>query len=313
MRRFSVCLALVGLAAAAPASGGQDVRVSDPDLRGDAGIPLEAPDGVRVFTGAGEEASWEAMVVAARAVDVVLLGEIHDDSVGHAARHRLVEVLARGEQELVLSLEMFESDVQPVLDEYLAGLITEDHFLAASRPWARYATDYRPYVELARERDFPVVAANPPRRYVNRVYRLGAEGLVDLPPEAARWLPPLPLGPPSDRYRAEWDAAAEEHGHGGEEALLAQVLWDAGMAHAIARGLLERPDARVIHVAGAFHVAGGTGIPEHLERYRPGTSRLIVAAYPVSADQGFDPDSHLGRGDFVLLTHRAVPAHPSAF
>lgn len=51
---------------------------------------------------------------------------------------------------LVLSLEMFEADNQSVLNEYLDGKITEDEFLAKSRPWPRYKTDYRQLVEFAK-------------------------------------------------------------------------------------------------------------------------------------------------------------------
>jgi hypothetical protein len=51
---------------------------------------------------------------------------------------------------VVVAMEMFERDVQGVLDQYLAGTITEEQFLKASRPWPRFATDYRPLVEFAR-------------------------------------------------------------------------------------------------------------------------------------------------------------------
>jgi hypothetical protein len=111
-----------------------------------------------------------------------------------------------GERPVVLSLEMFERDVQYILDEYLAGLITEDQFLESARPWERYRTDYRPMVEFARAHGIPVVAANAPRRYVNRVTRLGPSSLEALSPAARRFLPELPYPGPSEAYRAEWDA-----------------------------------------------------------------------------------------------------------
>jgi uncharacterized iron-regulated protein len=83
----------------------------------------------------------------------------------------------------VLSLEMFERDVQTVINEYLKNQITETHFLAASRPWANYKTDYRPLVEFAKEKNLEVVAANAPRRYVNMVTRLGRASLDLLSPK----------------------------------------------------------------------------------------------------------------------------------
>jgi uncharacterized iron-regulated protein len=285
------------------------------------GLP---PAGIRIFTGDGTPTTWDALVEAAAATRVVLLGEIHDDRVGHEARHALVEHLAGPAcAPLVLSLEMLESDVQLVVDEYQAGLITRDHFMRASRPWPNHAEDYEPYLTEARRCGFPVVAANPPRRYVNRVAREGTAGLDGLDSRALALLPPLPLEPPTDRYRAAWNAlmgggsgggAGGAGGHGSphgasgaraeDPVLKAQNLWDAGMAWAVAQALEQHPEARVLHVAGAFHVQDYTGIPEHLARYAPEVRPLVVVAYPVEREAPFSPESHGGKGDFVILTYR---------
>src|SRR5690606_33175164 len=140
-----------------------------------------------IFTAAGEPATMDDIIASASASDVVFLGEFHDDAVGHAFQF---EVFDRAVNEIgakrpvTLSLEMFERDVQIVLDEYLRGQITEDHFLRSSRPWGNYKTDYRPLVELAKEKNLPVIAANAPRRYVNMVSRSGRDALNALSPEA---------------------------------------------------------------------------------------------------------------------------------
>lgn len=167
----------------------------------------------RVYTGSGEPATLDDIVRSMEDVDAVLVGEIHTDPVGHWVeaelfRRALTQVRA-GEEEgalrpLALSLEMFERDVQEILDEYLHGLITESQFKASSRPWEYYDQDYRPMVEAAKEKGVPVIAANAPRRYVNRVSRLGREALLDLPPRARAFLPPLPYPQPTEAYRDEW-------------------------------------------------------------------------------------------------------------
>jgi uncharacterized iron-regulated protein len=310
-------------AARAPAAAGGGAA-GGADAGGADARPASLPAGVRIFTSAGTPTDWDAVLGAAREARVVLLGEIHDDLLGHRTRHALLRALAGGAAARepgrcaphVVSLEMLESDVQVVVDEYQAGLITGDHFRRAARPWDNHERDYEPYLDVARLCGFPVVAANPPRRYVNRVARLGEASLADLSAEARSTLPPLPVARPSDRYRAQWDAlmgGAGGHGapppHAGAEpvddpVLMAQNLWDAGMAWRIAEAARAHPQARVVHVAGAFHVQQGTGIPEHLGRYLPGVRSLIVVAYPVAPGAPFDPDAHAGRGDFVLLTDR---------
>jgi uncharacterized iron-regulated protein len=349
-----------GCASTGPAGGHAGI---DPAARAPAGVtPVEegAPDrtsarhdaehpdpgvlppGVRVFTADGTPSSWEALLAAAGDARVVLLGEIHDDVVGHRARHALLRALAGGaaahpawrtvvgpdgpERSAcaphVVSLEMLETDVQLVVDEYQAGFITADHFRRAARPWDNHDRDYEPYLAVARACGFPVVAANPPRRYVNRVARLGEGALQHLAPEALATLPPLPVAPPTERYRAQWNAlmgggaghgAAPTHGAPAphdvpapplDPVLQAQNVWDAGMAWAVARAAGAHPEARIVHVAGAFHVQDRTGIPEHLERYLPGASILVVVAYPETPGAAFDEVRHGGKGDFVLLTER---------
>ena len=82
----------------------------------------------------------------------------------------------------------------------------------------------------------------------------------------------------------------------------AQSLWDATMAHSISEFLVQHPDALVLHMVGGFHVARGTGTPEHLEAYRPGTSRLIVMLRPVEDIERFEPAPSGQWGDFVIQT-----------
>lgn len=287
----------------------------------------QAPDTLaahfQVYTHDGRPVSLDAVVAAMDAADAVFLGETHDDPVAHRLQARLLEAAqARygAARPVVLSLEMFERDAQLPLDEYLQGLITEAHFLRSSRPWQNYATDYRPLVEFARAEGLPVVAANAPRRYVNRVSRLGPQGLAGLPEAALAFLPPLPYPAPSPAYTAKWNrlmygtptpdsaqvAAASLHG-GPAFMLEGQALWDAAMAAAVAGALEAHPGALVLHMVGGFHVSGGTGTPEALRHYRPATRSLVVALHPADDVQAFVEAEHAGLGDFVILTDARLP------
>ena len=184
--------------------------------------PSPVVEGVdfRVYDARGRARSFAEVLAALDRADAVLVGETHDDVVAHGVEAQLLIRAAQrmgavGEgtgvrRSVVLSLEMFERDVQYIVDEYLAGLITEDQFKRSSRPWDRYDTDYRPMVEFARAHGLPVVAANAPRRYVNRVSRLGPGALAPLSDEAKAFLPPLPFPGPSEAYTAQWDALMDE-------------------------------------------------------------------------------------------------------
>ncbi|NBC15922.1 MAG: hypothetical protein GVY18_01260 [Bacteroidetes bacterium] len=192
----------------------------------DSAAAESAPSPYAIYTADGTPADLAAIVAAMDTVQVVFIGEQHDDPIAHDLQATLLmEAYATARQQdrpVALSLEMFERDVQPILDEYLAGLITEQHFRDDARPWQNYETDYRPLVEFAKAHELPVLAANAPRRYVNRVSRLGPDALAGLPPAARATLPPLPYPPPSPAYREAWMALMTEmmggpHGGGSED------------------------------------------------------------------------------------------------
>lgn len=278
----------------------------------------------RAFDPEGRPVTLRAIIDSLDGADVLFVGETHDNAVAHLLEAELLRLTderfgaASGRRrDVALSLEMFERDVQTVLDEYLAGLISERHFLLSSRPWRNYETDYRPLVEYARERRLPVIAANAPARYVSRVSSGGTESLGALSKEAAKsWLPPLPFPPASEAYAAKFRrfmtggataaAAAQASPHGSLHLLEAQTLRDASMAYRIAEFLKRGRDPLVVQVNGAFHSEERMGVPEQLARYRPKARAVVVTIVPEDGFPAFDAAS-LGRlGDFVIITDPAV-------
>jgi uncharacterized iron-regulated protein len=267
----------------------------------------------RVYRSDGTPTSLAALVKATDHTEVLLVGERHDDFRGHALQALMLQALAErvtdpgasgpGFRRLALSLESFERDVQLVLDEYLRGEVTEESFLRDARPWESYGAAQRPLMEIAREYGLPVLASNAPRRYANRVARLGNASLEVLTEDAWRWLPPLPLPEASAAYRSQWDSVAHavptDHADFGIEA---QVLWDATMSHSIGSFLADEPGpALVMHVVGSFHVERGTGMPELVPAYAPSARVLSVVIVPVQDPQWFK-DDHAALADFVVLT-----------
>jgi len=258
-------------------------------------------------------------------VNVVLLGEVHDDGVAHHLQLRVLEHCSEQcriqGRRLILSLEMFEIDVQRVLDEYvLKRGIREEDFLHDARAWGNYKTDYRPLVEFCRQQGVRVIAANAPRRYVSLVAREGSVGLKSRLSDGGTGsedvgLPPLPLPPASAAYRqkfvetlaSQMPAASAEQSDGcpyigfksedvravKPEMLEAQLLWDHTMAQSVSRAGEPEEDGKplVLHVCGAFHCAHGLGIPEVLPQYQAGTA---VGAKPSEPTPWLPMDSVAG-------------------
>lgn len=267
----------------------------------------------KVFDGKGTPSSLAAIVKAMDGADAIFLGEQHDDSVGHSLefeifRRAVDEYAAR--RKVALSMEMFERDVQIVVDEYLSGQITEAQFLASSRPWGNYKTDYRPLVELAKDKKLPVVAANAPRRYVNMVSRGGRDTLNGLSKEAKSWLAPLPYAEPTDVYAKKFKALmgpSPEAQMGIDKILASQSLWDATMGNSVANYLKNNKQGLVVHLNGSFHTESRLGTVDHLLKYRPKARVLVVTMRYEDDFKTFDKAKDTDIGDFVILTDAKQP------
>jgi uncharacterized iron-regulated protein len=292
----------------------------------------ESAERYRAFDSKGRAVKLEEIVAALDGADVLFVGETHDDAVAHALEAELLrrtdERYSQGSgraRTVALSLEMFERDVQTVLDEYLAGLISERHFLLSGRPWNNYETDYRPLVEYARAHHLPVIAANAPARYVSRVSAQGADSLASLSKEARGWLPPLPFPPASAAYAAKFNLfmsggpshaptpaastqtpqQSQANPHGGAHLLEAQTLRDASMAYAVSEFLKRGHAPLVVQVNGTFHSEERMGVPEQLAHYRRKARSVVVTIIPGEGRAGFDAASMSAFGDFIILTDPA--------
>lgn len=270
-------------------------------------------DTFTIFDRNGREAALDAVIDSIGANEVVFLGEQHDDAVGHAIQAEIFRrVVARfqASRTIGLTLEMFERDVQGVLDEYLAGLITEAHFRTSSRAWPNYETDYKPLVELAKANRLAVIAANAPRRYVNMVSRGGREALRPLTKDALRWLAPLPYSEPSAAYVAKFKALmgpSAEAQMGIDRILASQSLWDATMADSVYQFVRKAKKPLAVHLNGSFHTESRLGTVEHLLKYRPKTQAIVVTVRYENDFKTFLPEKHKDLGDYVILTDARQP------
>ncbi|MDA0373428.1 MAG: ChaN family lipoprotein [Planctomycetota bacterium] len=208
------------------------------------------------------------------ASDVVFVGEEHDNDVGHLQHYQLLRMVHARRPDLVLSMEMFERDVQDVLDRYLRGEIDEAAFLADSRPWGNYRTHYRPMVEYAKRHGLPVIAANCPTPLARQVAKEGVAAAAGNPNAAAE------TSSPKDAYWDAFQAAMSGHGGVDEKTIYsfyqAQCLKDDTMAESILAAREGRdPAPLVFHVQGKFHGDEGLGAAARVS-WRAPDLRCIV-------------------------------------
>ena len=267
----------------------------------------------RIYNARGDAATIQDIIAAIEKSDVVFLGENHDDATAHYLQAELFKKVFESygrQRPIALSLEMFERDVQTIVDEYLKDLITEKKFLDDSRPWNNYKTDYRPLVEFAKQNKLSVIAANAPRRYVNMVSRNGRAALTQLSPDAKKWLAPLPYAAPSEEYAKKFNALMgniKSETNPTSKILDAQALWDATMAFSIQEFLKKEKNALIVHLNGAFHTESRLGTAEQFLRLQPKAKILVVTMRSEEEFTKFDKAKHENLGDFIILTDAKIP------
>jgi uncharacterized iron-regulated protein len=258
---------------------------------------------------------FETMLADLVRADVVMVGEQHDDANTHRLEHAILLGLLRREVPVTVSMEMFERDTQTALDAYLAGKMSEEEFLKTSRPWPRYATDYRPLVETAKVHGWPVIAANVPRRLAADVSKSG-KGALDSLGVQDRAYAARDLQCPLDDYYTRF--AEQMGGHPGgasqpgadDKAMVERYYWsqclkDETMAESIAAAFQKqsgRPGT-IVHYTGSFHSDYGTGTSERVRRRLPGRRVAILSMVPIEDIDHIDiDDDDIKTADYLVFT-----------
>lgn len=278
----------------------------------------------RLFREDGKKARYEKMLEEASEADVVLFGEHHTNPISHWLQLELSTDLHRLKgEDLILGAEMFEADNQLILDEYLAGHITQAKFEEEARLWKNYQTDYKPLVLLAKENGLGFVASNIPRRYATMVFKKGVSSLDSLSAEALSYMAPLPLeydvslncyrqlmGAGGGPMQADSVQEGGESpmpvldpmgGHGSVNLVDAQAIKDATMSHFIMK--YWEPGKLLVHYNGAYHSDDFESMYWFLKRAKPDLN--IVTISTVSQDDVDQLDeASLGKAHFII----AVPS-----
>ena len=236
--------------------------------------------------------------------DVVFFGEYHDQGEIHKAELDLLQALhkTKGEK-LALFMEMFEVDNQAKLDSFLAGSLSEENFLATSRPWPNYKTDYAPLVNFAKEHNMPVVAANVPRFLAAHVAKNNAS-TAGIEAQYQKWLPKrtyAPEGAYKDKFYAQMnspEAPMKMPPARLAAVYAAQCLKDDKMAESMAAFSDAHKKMQLLHINGCFHSDGHLGTAQKMEALRPKLKIAVIT--PLERRQkGTEP-----AGDFVVWFDR---------
>lgn len=254
--------------------------------------------------------------------DILLFGEEHNDSVTHFIESTMLELLhLKFGEEVALSMEMFDRDVQPIMNEYLQGFIREKQFKKDARAWSNYG-DYKPMVDFARQKKLDVICANAPSRYANLAGRMGFPALNILPDESKQYIAPLPYDTATGKYHLKLSGI--DHGAAADSTkktaapasmgksfnmVMAQSLWDATMAYSITEYQKQKKnkDKKIMHVNGKFHSDEGFAVATQLGKYNAKTKALIISASSDAVFPDVKWEDYKKYGDYIVITDPKVP------
>jgi uncharacterized iron-regulated protein len=201
----------------------------------------------------------------------------------------LEDLFERTGRRLILTMEMFERDQQVVLDQHLAGVLSEEELGKKTKLWGNYTSDYAPMVRFAAKNMVPVVAANCPNSIIRKVGQGGIDALTKLPESERRFAAKTVIAPAADAYADKFTETMSgmggSHGPAMDPAMLrriyeAQCTRDDTMAESIHRAMTT--GSVVLHINGGFHSESGLGTVARLQWRRPlGHRSTVIQVVPV--------------------------------
>jgi len=252
-----------------------------------------------LFDEKGKEVNYSKLLEAAKEADVILFGELHDNPIDHWLEQELTNDLYTDKKEnLILAAEMFESDDQITVDEYLSGAVSEKTLKDEAKLWTNFPSDYKPLLDFAKKNKLRFVAANIPRRYANMVYSKGLEKLDSINEAATKWICLLPIQYDST-LTCYKDIFNQAKGHGGQNLPKSQAIKDATMAYFILKNFST--GKTLIHFNGSYHSDHHQGIEWYLKKSNPGLKVLTIGSTEQDNIEELDKEN-LDLANFILCT-----------
>lgn len=244
-----------------------------------------------VIPGKGET-TLPSVIASIKDKSVVLLGETHVNPEHHRWQLQMLAALYAARPDMVIGFEMFPRRVQKILDQWVAGELTESEFLARSEWQSVWNTDanlYLPLFHFARMNRIPMRALNIDihlRRAVtqkgfNHVPEKDREGVTRPAPPAPEYLEfLLPIYAQHDRPKQKRTNRQEKPSLYDPDFLrfvVSQQLWDRAMAqeiHAVLSSYDKHKNPLVVGVMGSGHILKGFGVPHQLKDLGISTNRV---------------------------------------
>lgn len=259
-----------------------------------------------IYTKEGKKSSYAKMIKALAGKKAVFFGELHDDPIAHWLELEVLKVLYQEHKEnLVCGSEMYESDNQKVLSDFVTGKITEKQFKDSCRLWSNFETDYFPMLAFAMTQKTPIpwIATNIPRKYASLVYKKGLSSLDSLSFKEKSWMCPLPYK--VDTTLSQYAALTEGEMHMGKTFVYSQAIKDATMAYFISQNMKE--NTVFYHVNGSYHSDFHQGILWYLNLYaKLDYDKMLTISTVTQENINKLEKDYIGKADFIICVPESM-------
>ena len=264
------------------------------------------------------EASFKATVWKS---DVVYVGETHDEPLDHQAQFEALKAMriARGSR-IAVAFEMLTQPQQKHLDDYAAGLITQEEFLSRvdwKKEWGFDFGMYKPLFDFMAANKLRGLALNVPREIVKKVARGGLESLSE---DDKKYLPEKVEISAHKKYNEYLKKSFD--GHGGspmakmftfENYAASMAAWNEGMGWRVAEFLDANPGWAVLVIAGNGHLAYNAAIPASVKSRVKGVRQASFYTETAARCPAAFPKEHKDLANYIwYINHPPKPEPPAA-
>lgn len=239
------------------------------------------PAGTILSTQTRRAVTFEEMLADLAQVQVVFVGERHDNAAHHEIQARLVNALHAKHPNLSVGMEMFDHRYDPVLAQWTAGeldreaFIQKTHWYVFRAGWGFDFDLYAPIFETVQANNIRLVGLNVPGWIPSKISKSGLANL--LPDERRLVAESVDTENAEHRAYVEGVFSANPHHQAASFDFFyeAQCAWEDTMAASIVRKLGAGP---MVVMIGNGHIIRKFGVPDRVHARNQASLRTVYLA-----------------------------------
>lgn len=200
---------------------------------------------------------------------IIYIGENHDNANHHNIQLDIIKSLYNQNKRIAIGMEMFQSQFQKTINDYIFGNISEKEFIDKTDYKKRWGIDYdlyKPIIDFARTNRILLVALNIESELIKKISKYG---ISDLEASDLNKLPKH-IDFTNENYKSFLFKIYKDHPDTNDNSFIRfysiQLVWDEFMAESIDSFLRQNNKYQMVVLAGNGHLVYGYGIPSRAYR-----------------------------------------------